>query len=181
MMKLITYIQKRAKGKTVLLFFIPAMAVYLCMLFYSIPKVEQYSNGMKIFDLLPAGYSYEYAIQLLETLGDEGRNAYLYLQLPLDFIYPGLFAVSCSLIIFWLFAKFLNQKSRIYYFGFVPLFAGFFDYIENIFIAYILISYPEISEINIILTSMVTILKSAFTSIFFISFIAGCFYLFKTK
>ena len=90
----VSIIQSKSTGKNVILFFIPAMLVYILMLSYAIPNVEKYANGMKLFDLSPGGYSYEYARELLSNLGDSGRDLYLYNQLPLDFLYPGLFAIS---------------------------------------------------------------------------------------
>jgi hypothetical protein len=104
MHNLVVSIQQAATRKRVLSFFIPAMVVYALMLLNTIPQVEQYSAGMKLFDLSPSGYSYQYALELLSTLGNTGRATYLYRQLPLDFVYPGLFAVSFCLLQSWLFA-----------------------------------------------------------------------------
>lgn len=103
MKKLLSFIQRVSTGYVVLAFFIPAMIVYFVMLFYTIPQVAKYAPGMNLFDLSPTGYSFEYANELLHTLGSDGRDLYLYKQLPLDFIYPGLFAISCSLLLSWLF------------------------------------------------------------------------------
>ena len=85
-----------ANGRNVIIFFIPSLAVYLLMLFQTIPGVESYVLEMKIFDLLPSGYSYDYAVGLLSALGNDGRNEYLSRQLPLDFIYPCLLYTSPS-------------------------------------------------------------------------------------
>ena len=74
---LVKCIQQAATGKRVLTFFLPAMMVYALMLLYTIPQVEQYSAGMKLFDISPSGYSYQYAIELLSTLGSIGRDTYL--------------------------------------------------------------------------------------------------------
>ena len=99
MKKLISTLQSKSFGKNVLLFFIPAMIVYVAMLAYTIPSVEKYAGGMKLFDLSPGGYSFDYASELLVKLGESGRELYLYNQLPLDFLYPGLFAISSSLLL----------------------------------------------------------------------------------
>jgi len=181
MKRLVEYIQKIATGKTVLKFFIPAMAVYGIMLLYTIPRVGQYAPKMKLFDLLPAGYSFEYANELLFVLGVEGRELYLYLQLPMDFIYPGLFAVSCCLLLSWLFTKSLNSSSKMFYLCFVPLAAGLFDYLENIGIILMLRSYPDITESLVSITSILTILKSAFTTAFFVLLLLGVILLMKCK
>ena len=69
------------------------------MLMYSLPLVSSYAPKLVLFDMSPMGYSYIQAIELLTALGIDGRNAYLTIQLPRDFIYPGMFAVSYALLI----------------------------------------------------------------------------------
>ena len=173
LMKLLSFMQRVSTGKVVLAFIIPAIIVYFIMLLYTIPQVSEYAPGINLFDLSLTGYSFEYAIKLLDTLGSEGRELYLYRQLPLDFIYPGLFAVSCSLLLSWLFQKTHETNSRLFYFCYIPVAAGLFDYLENIFIASILTSYPNVSEVSIFLASSMTIAKSVLTTAFFVLLIIG--------
>jgi len=179
--KLIAFIQNVATGRAVLGFFIPAMIVYAIMLLYTIPQVQQYAPGVKLFDLSPTGYSYVHAIKLLGALGVEGRNLYLYQQLPMDFIYPGLFAVSCCLLLSWSFMKSLNSNSKMFYLCFVPAAAGLFDYLENIGIVRMLLSYPNVAESLVSITSYLTILKSAFTTTFFVLLLLGVILFLKRK
>lgn len=181
MRKLIAFIQNISSGRAVLGFFIPAMVVYAIMLLYTIPRVEQYALGMKLFDLSPTGYSFEYAIELLRILGVKGRDLYMYQQLPVDFIYPGLFAVSCCLVLSWLFAKSLNTNSKMFYLCFVPVAAGLFDYLENIGIVRMLISYPNVADSLVSITSFLTILKSGFTTTFFVLLLLGVILFIKRK
>ncbi len=165
--------QRVSTGKVVIALIIPAIIVYFAMLLYTIPQVSAYAPGINLFDLSPTGYSFEYAIKLLDTLGSDGRDLYLYRQLPLDFIYPGLFAVSCNLLLSWLFLKTQQTNSKLFYFCYIPVAAGLFDYLENIFIVSILTSYPNVSEVSISLASAMTITKSVLTTIFFVLLILG--------
>ena len=158
----------------VLGFLVSAMVVYFTMLLYTIPQVEQHANGMKLFDLSPAGYSQQYALELLKNLGSIGRDIYLYRQLPLDFIYPGLFAVSCCLLLTWILKKSLSINSSMFYWCIVPLVAALFDYLENICIVLMLKSYPKVPELLVTFGSIFTVFKSALTTIFFILFFIGC-------
>lgn len=132
MTKALFFVQRSSTGKAVLGFFIPAMIVYSIMMVYSIPQVMKYASGMNLFDLSPTGYSFEYANELLGSLGRTGRDLYLNTQLPLDFIYPGLFAISCCLLLSWLLLKTQETSSKMFYFCFIPVMAGVFDYLENI-------------------------------------------------
>lgn len=167
------FLKKLASGKVVVGFFIPTMVVYLTMLLYTLPAVESFAQGKSLFDLSPTGYSYEYAVTLLEALGVEGRNVYLHLQLPMDFIYPGLFALSFSLLLTWVFSKGYAAHSKIFYFAVIPFFGGLFDYLENICIIRMIKSYPNVPHELVNISSTFTIFKSCFTVTFFILLFMG--------
>ncbi|MBL1215690.1 MAG: hypothetical protein D8M61_20270 [Ignavibacteriae bacterium] len=177
--KILTTIDKYSSGKNVLIFFTAAIIVYFVMLFVTIPNVMNYANGMELFDLQPTGYSAEYAKALLDTLGSEGRQAYLYYQIPLDMVYPLLFALTYSLMLFYLFKKILKTNSKLFALSIVPLIAGFFDYLENIGIIIMLVMYPGFSTITANVTNIFSILKSFSTTLFFLivlSAIGGLIY-----
>ncbi len=175
------FIQKYSTGKVVSVLFTLTMVVYFSMLFYSIPAVSEFAPELPIFDLSPAGYSFAYASELLNTLGARGRGIYLSTQLPIDFIYPGLFSITYSLLLVWLFGKTFSINSKIYYFALVPFLAGMFDYAENIFIIKMINSFPELQVTTVKIASTLTILKSSFTLFFFTLLIVGFILLFKQK
>jgi len=173
MTKIIHSLKKLASGKTVLILFIMTMSVYLLMLFYTIPMVESFAPNTALFDLSPSGYSYPHAMSLLEELGNEGRQFYLSRQLPLDFIYPGLFAVSYTLLLIWLFSKSFKETSKIFYLAFIPALGGLFDYLENICIIRMINSFPDLSARIVQTASTFTLLKSVFTTAFFLLLFAA--------
>lgn len=156
-----------ASGRNVLIFFIPSLAVYLLMLFHTIPGVESYAPEIELFDLSPGGYSYDYAVKLLSSLGNDSRKEYLNSQLPLDFIYPAFFAISSFLMLAWLFLKRYDRNSKIFYLCFVPIVAGIFDYLENIQIVLMIVNYPDITKAQVVLSSTFTMVKSGLTTLFF--------------
>ena len=175
MKKIVTTLQKLASGRVVLLLFLLTMAVYLLMLLYTIPKVESFAPGIALFDMSPSGYSYQHAISLLESLGEAGRNVYLFQQIPADFIYPGLFSLSYSLLLTRLLAKGFKPDSKIFFLALVPALGGFFDYLENISIILMIYSFPNLSQAHVGVASTFTILKSAFTIGFYILLLVGLF------
>ncbi|MBU0729414.1 MAG: hypothetical protein KKE17_12865 [Proteobacteria bacterium] len=175
MKKIVNFLKQWSSGKIVLGLFIATMVVYLTMLLYTIPAVERFAQGKALFDLSPFGYSHEYALSLLETLGKDGRSLYLHLQLPLDFIYPGLFAISHSLLLTWIFNKGYAADSKIFYFAAIPFLGGFFDYLENICIIVMIKSYPNVPHELVNVSSTFTLLKSVFTTTFFILLFMGLF------
>jgi hypothetical protein len=166
-MKIIKLIQKHSTSKKIILLFAMTMVVYLTMLFYSIPKVVTSVPEMKLFDVSPSGYTTEYAISLLNAIGPEGRDLYLSLQLPLDFIYPGLFIISYSLLFAWVLKKSYGLKSKVYYALYLPVLAGLFDYTENILIILMLKAYPDIGSGLVTVASLATTIKSFLSLIFF--------------
>ena len=173
MTRILHSLKELASGKTVLILFIMTMSVYLLMLFYTIPMVESFAPNTTLFDLSPSGYSYSQAMSLLEDLGNEGRQLYLSRQLPLDFIYPGLFAISYTLLLIWLFSKSFKGRSKIFYLAFIPALGGLFDYLENIYIIRMIHSFPDLSADLVRFASTFTLLKSIFTTIFFLLLFAG--------
>jgi len=178
MRRVIDLLLKFATGRLVLFLFILTMVVYAAMLLYTIPMVVASSPEVKLFDLSPSGYTPEEAYTILDSIGPEGRSLYLSVQLPLDFIYPGLFAITYGLLLTWLFKKGLNPSSKAFYWSLVPVFAGLFDYLENIGIIIMVNTFPGLSETVVKITSLFTILKSGFTIVFYVLLVAGIVVLF---
>ena len=143
--------------------------------------MSSYAPELVLFDMSPMGYSYIQAIELLTSLGIEGRNAYLSVQLPLDFIYPGMFSVSYALLITWMLKQYLPKDSKLFFIAFVPFLAGGFDYLENISIIVMLDSFPDISENLVSSASAFTIVKSGATSVFFVLLILAFIPIFKRR
>ena len=166
-MNTIKWIQKYSTGRNVAIFFSLNMVFYLAILLYSIPLVGRSAPSMKLFDVSPSGYTKEYAVTLLTAIGSEGRDLYLSLQLPLDFVYPGLFIVSYSLMFAWLLRKNYDLRSKIHYVLYLPIFAGLFDYLENVFVVLMLKTFPDLSAGLVSAASFATVAKSILSSVFF--------------
>ena len=171
-------LQKYATGRLLLLLFIITIAVYLIIIFYSIPKVTAQAPEMKLFDMSPGGYDSIYAKELLKSIGPVGRKVYLTRQLPIDFIYPGLFAVTYTLMLVWLFGKRFDSKSKIFLLALIPALAGLFDYFENVGIILMLRSWPNINPLVVQISSLFSIVKSALTITFYILLLFGFLMLF---
>lgn len=164
---------ENATGKKVLLIFILTQIIYGVMVFFTIPKIHKYSNGMKILDLMPTGYSADYVQKLFETLGEKGCSIYLFQQIPLDLIYPGLFAISFSLLLTFIFRKSFSKENKIQKMNLLPFFSGFFDYMENMGIIIMLITYPDFQTWMANTTSVFSIIKSVLTVIVFVLLVIG--------
>jgi len=177
----LTKLQKHATGRLVLLLFIITMAVYLVIIFYTIPAVTTQAPEMKLFDMSPGGYDLIYAEELLKSIGPVGREAYMKRQLPIDFIYPCLFAVTYALMLVWLFRKRFNEKSRVFLLALIPALAGLFDYFENFGILLMLRSFPNLNELVVQASSFFSIVKSGLTIAFYIFLLFGLLMLFVKR
>ncbi|WP_303525651.1 hypothetical protein [Tenacibaculum soleae] len=171
MRKLISFIQKNISGKKVLLLFVLTNIIYALMLTITIPGTMKFSNGMKLLDMMPTGYDYNYVTELFTSLGDVGRKTYLTNQLPVDMIYPFLFGISYCFLFGYFLKKINRFKKPFIYLCLLPLIAGLFDYFENFGIIVMLNNYTEITPTLVKVTSAFTIIKSITTSAYFISLV----------
>jgi len=161
-------IRRSLNGRIIFSLFILTGIVYGIMLTITIPRVMSFSGGMKLLDMMPTGYSVEYVNSLLNVLGEKGRDAYLFSQIPLDMIYPFLFGITFCLVLAYILNKLRKFESFSFYLCFIPVFSGLFDYFENIGIIIILNTYPYNSTTLTQIANVFSILKSSFTTICFI-------------
>ncbi len=161
------------QGKKVLLLFALTTIVYLTMVLITIPQVMVYGSGMRLLDMMLLGYDIAYVNDLFDALGSKGREAYLHMQIPLDMIYPALFAISYCLVLGFFLNKLDKLKTTLVYLCLLPFFAGAMDYAENIGIISMLTAYPTISNRTVTITSYFSLLKSMATTLYFVILIAS--------
>ena len=140
-----------------------AASIYLLMINVTLAHLEAVSGHVP-FDMRPFGYGATEAAQLLEALGVDGRAYYLSHQIALDTLYPAMLALTLIATICWLGQRMTNRK--LVRFG-IALSVGsaLFDYVENLGIAAMIWTWPEMSAPLVYATSSATILKSALTTL----------------
>lgn len=157
-----------------LCFLLLSQSIYVLMLSTIIPKISREAGGMKTFDMMPLGYSYNYANSFLSLLTEQGYHLYKYVQLPLDIFFPifNFGAGFCMLVLLLRSYSKLKRGKRpsqflLWISLFFPLIALVFDYSENILI-FTMLSIKENVPIMIVSTANVfTIIKSMSTTIFY--------------
>ena len=162
---------KNSSGKMVILLVIVTSIVYLIMPIVTMPIVNQFTNGMKILDLLPGGFNFEYVITLFNTIGEEGRHSYLFYQIPVDMVFPLLLAITSCLLISFFLKKLDLFKTPVIYLCFLPFIGGIADYAENIGVIIMLTQYPEITALTVKITSFFSVVKYSFITISFVAII----------
>lgn len=166
------FMGRHLQGRKVVALVVVTNFVLALMLAVTMPLVTGFSKGMELLDMMPTGYDEAYVHALFDTLGPEGRNAYLTFQLPLDMVYPGLFALSYCLLL----AYFLNRADRfegpLSSLCALPLVAGLADYLENMGIMTLLLSFPILDATIVSLTSFCSLVKSSATTAYFMALMA---------
>lgn len=175
--KILGLINKYSSVRNTIFFFLVTHLIYGAMLFLTIPRIVQYSNGERILDLLPKGYRAEYVQNLFEILGSSGRATYLFNQIPLDMLFPMVFAITYSFLLSLIIRSIFSKESNAHYLIFVPILAGIFDYLENICIIVMLGIYPNFLHWLADLASVITIIKSIFYMFVFVLLGVGIFIL----
>jgi hypothetical protein len=138
--------------------------LWAVMFFGTLAHLQALAGGDAPFDIRPLGYSYKEARSFLDAIGEQGRAYYLHPQLILDTVYPPFYAVSRGLALWW-----LTMPGRLYD-GAVPqrwrwtivampVVMAICDGVENVCIAKMLWTWPELSPGLVQVSSLATRVK----------------------
>lgn len=141
-----------SKTKNIVILLLTAQVINIAMNLFTLPIIQADANGLTVFDLSPLGYSFEYANEFLDSLSQNSKNVYLFIQEPLDVFFPLL----SSLFFMLLLARLTKSNSNLPLLGLLPL---IFDYTENLLVINMLIA-NNISNSLVKVSSLVTIIKS---------------------
>jgi hypothetical protein len=135
---------------------------YFLMINVTLAHIETVS-GRVPFDMRPLGYGPTEATTILEALGADGRAYYLSHQIALDTLYPAMLGLTLIGTISWFGKRMPNRK--LVRFGIaLSIGSALFDYAENLGIAVMIWSWPQVPDPLVYATGTATILKSALTS-----------------
>lgn len=143
------------KKRTVLLIATGVLTAAICLIMNTvyIPQIEAAAQGLKCFDMR-FGYSVEEARQFLTALAQEGKEVYLTKQLPLDCVYPLVYASFFAL----LFRALYGKKTALV---FLPVLLAAADYVENVSVLLMLRHNPVyLSDVQVKIASGATIVKT---------------------
>lgn len=161
--------------KNVVISFVFFMFLYYLINFSSLglAKLIEITDGHSILDMEMSGYSVDRAYEILDSLGEAGRNFDIKYIVPLDFPFPlayGIFYFVCLSVL----AKNLLQKlKRPWLIGLIGFCATLFDWLENVMIIQLLNNYPQRLENVAEIASLFTQLKSGFTMLSMLLIIIG--------
>ena len=156
-MELLDRIKKLATLRIFLLFLVLTITVAVVMMGYVNPQILELSGGLPILDTR-LGYTFAEVEQLFTVLGEQGRQLYTTLQV-LDLIFPLAYGMSMTLALTGVITRVLPQGHPLEKAVFIPILSMIFDYLENITIATLIASYPNLSPLAVSIASIFTQLK----------------------
>lgn len=137
-----------------------------------VAKLKEYTDGVGILDL-ERTYTPEQAYRILESQGEIGRQFYKRIIILLDFVFPTIYMIFWSVIINFLFTRWLTTENKMHKLCLVPLLAGISDYIENVLILTMIHYFPQKLYNIAVLANVMTILKGIFSGLSIFLIIAG--------
>ena len=140
-------VERRATGRMlvalVLILAVVMVSVQALDVPWSLVRLKHMTGGVSILDM-QFHYSARGARDVLTALGPEGRDFYLWRILAaLDVLLPALFATVLTAAMAVSFRGVVEQRSAWRFAQWLPLAAMLLDYIENAFIAKLLLDFPR--------------------------------------
>ncbi len=138
--------------------------LWAVMFFGPLAHLSRLAGGAAPFDIRPFGYSEQEARAFLDAIGEAGRHYYASPELLLDMFYPPLYAVSRGLALWWLTVPGRSRgvpwppRLRDALIA-VPLVMASLDVVENLCIAAMLWTWPDLSPALVQVSSAATRVK----------------------
>jgi len=148
--------------KTILIFAFLWIVTNIWMRYGSTGSIalRELTGENQLPDTMFFGYSLETLFALLKNYGKEGRTIYLGFQYK-DFIYPLIYS---TMLVGLLFRS--NLPNGIRFLKFTPWIAALFDYIENLLVRDLVLSFPDL---NASLVSTASVFTAAKWMLIFVS------------
>jgi hypothetical protein len=159
-----------------LLFLVLSQAIYIIMQTQTIPRIGQEAGGLRIFDMQPLGYTYDYAHTFLSQLSEKGYKLYKFVQLPLDILFPLVNCLTgiCTFVLLIrvyrrVKGKAVQEKLSLPFKMMLslPLAAMLSDYLENIMILVMLSYKVAVPKVLVSVANIFTLIKSMSTTVFY--------------
>ena len=164
-----TWLQKTSKNGWLVLasFVLNMLFMGLVMPYAGAILALAVGNGTGPLDLR-FFYTPQEALAAVEAYGESGRAIYRIIELSADVIYPLVYTLAYGLLISWFFQRGFAAGSPWQRANLLPVFALFFDLLENAAIVILLSVFPSAPFFLAALAALFTLLKwvFAFGSIF---------------
>ena len=123
----------------------PRVLVLLFVVYLLFPTVlSPYfpPEGIRPLDLF-FSYSPAEAYAIISSYGEDGRNAYAWVELTLDIAYPAIYSLLLSIALNFVCRASLRPQSPFRLLRFLPFVVAAIDVLENLAIVSLLAEYPR--------------------------------------
>lgn len=127
----------------------------------AIGSIEEKMGEVKLLDTR-FFYDADTVYNVLENLGETGRNYYRELLLKTELIFPLVYRFFIIVTLCFLFRWWVDKKSSWNLICFIPLVDLLFDYMENFIVLIMLKQYPDLSVVLATLVGYITMIKYIF-------------------
>lgn len=155
-------IKKKASLKKFLIFTVIFIVMFVPM--NTFVSKWQENVDLTFMDFIFGGYGTEDVYQVLNTIGESGRNTYKYM-IGLDCIMGILYLFLLSCLIALVLKKVLRENKKFDWLIFMPLVAMVSDWTENITTFCIIQMFPTINATLVSIESLATTLKFVFLAV----------------
>ncbi len=171
MKTLSTFLNRIASWKSLLIF----LAIYLLFNGYILKNteskiIELAGKSVRIIDLT-FGFNPQKTLMMVSEYGDAARSFYARTEMTTDIAYPIVYAFLYGIIL-----SLLYRKTSYAWVNVLPFIGLFFDYLENINIVILLITYPQQSLAIAILCEIFELMKWLTLGSFILVIIFGLAY-----
>lgn len=131
---------------------------------FGVLALTDITGGVGLLDMQVL-FSPEQAYAHFNAMGEAGRAFNLSHIVPLDLVFPFVYALFFSVTITWILSHWLPIESRWQRLNVIPLLAGLGDYLENAGIITMLLSWPYQSSLATWFTMIAGCIKFLFLSL----------------
>lgn len=170
--KLLDWLSTHASLKNivmVLMAIIPFNALIFPLL---MKQITAQSDSIGMLDVT-LGYLPQSALQAVEAYGASGRTWYLITQWTADLLFPIAYTFLFSLILASLYHRAFSPDSAFQNLRWAPIGMMGFDYLENITISLLMLTYPNSPLALAVIASIASLLKWVLAATAGIALLAG--------
>lgn len=165
----------RVSKPPVVIIALVTFALFVILILPAQPKIAVTEDFDPGYPDLAIWYSPGHLYGIAEAYGEEGRSEYVRMRYRFDIIWPLVYVGFLATSLSWVYGK-IPSTSKLYRINLLPIFAGFFDLMENLLVSIVFLRYPGVSpglSILAILASVMTMLKWSLLTLSFLSLIGG--------
>ena len=143
MEKLTRLLNRLANWKTIVILILIAMPFNLVIFPMRSARLKELSGkSAPIIDMMFA-YTPAQVYELVPAYGEQGRQLYAVTELTVDLAYPILYNLLLSVLMAIIFRGAFSSGSQWHKLPLLPLASWLADYLENVGITIMLVSYPQ--------------------------------------